>query len=248
MNLKSSNTLNIPTNWLVILTLRSSSTMKILTFKPAIEAISEFIDANSSKLTPSQTNTLLEIKRRLERLDIQVNELMEINEKLILKEGFETNFDSSMDTMTVSFAGQEVKVQLRRADPNVPITMENLTRGSAYHAGNDNSIDEEEKKLRIELEDKLESYYYSAHKVLKLLGTVPGLSKIKSISVTRVRNNLIEHTSDGASYTFGVGSTGPRVKPMYQGEQVFNDEGLLPNTGDLISAIVEGCKNVSKTR
>lgn len=216
--------------------------MEIPTFKPALDAIVDFTESNSPKLTPSQNQTLLEVKRRLERLEVQVSTLMTINEKLILKEGFKTDFDPSTDTMTVSFGGQEMKVKLRRADPNIPIKMRDLTRGSAYHAGNDDSVDEEEKKLRIELETELESYYQSAHKVLKLLGTIPGLSKIRSVPITRVRNNLIEHTPNGATYTFGVGSTGPRVKPMYQGELVFNDEGLLPNTQEFINSIVAGCK------
>lgn len=211
--------------------------MEIPTFKLAIESVSEFVGSHSSKLTPSQNKTLLEIKRRLERLDIQLRKLLEINEKLILKEDFKISFDQPNDTIVISMGGQEQRIKLKRADPNIPITLNNLTRGSAYQAGSASSRDDEEHALRIELETELESYYQSAHKVLKLFGTIPEFTKIKSLSITRVRNNLIEHTKNGAVYSFGVGSTGPRVKPMYEGELVFNDEGLVPNTREFIDAI-----------
>lgn len=218
--------------------------MEALTFKTAIKSIVEFAKSNSSKLTPSQNQTLLEIKRRLERLDTQVVKLMEINEKLMLKEGFKIDFDQANDTVVISIGNNEQRIKLNRADPTIPITMDNLSRGSAYHARSDNSLDEEENRLRIELESELESYYQSAHKILKLLGTISQLPRIRCMSISRIRNNLIEHAQDGATYTFGIGSTGPRVKPMYQGELVFNDEGLLPNTQKFIDSIVTGCKKL----
>jgi hypothetical protein len=64
---------------------------------------------------------------------------------------------------------------------------------------------------------------------------------VKSEAVTQVRNNLVEHPNRGAFYSFGYGSTGPRVKPMHQGKQVWNDEGLVPNTRQFVDAIVSAC-------
>lgn len=130
---------------------------------------------------------------------------------------------------------------MKRADPNVPLKMRRLTAGSAYHTGESQPSDEEEQRLRLELEEKLESYYHSAHRVLKLFHGLPGLSNIRCVEVSRVRNNLIEHPAAGALYSFGVGSTGPRVKPMYRGASEFNDEGLVPNTRAFVDAIVAGC-------
>ena len=123
------------------------------------------------------------------------------------------------------------------------MTIRHLTSGNAYHAGQVESADAEEQALRIELEEKLESYYQRAHRILKLLGHIPALAKIRCVPVTRVRNNLIEHPTDGALYSFGVGSTGPRVKPLRRGESLWNDEGLVRNTEDFVDAIVSGCRN-----
>ncbi len=119
--------------------------------------------------------------------------------------------------------------------------MGSSTGTSGYQAGNSDNADEEEQALQLELEEKIEGFYQSAHRILKLFGRIPGLEKIKCPAITRVRNNLIEHPKDGALYSFGVGTTGPRVKPMYQGIQEFNDDGLLPNTAEFVAAIVKGC-------
>ena len=128
-----------------------------------------------------------------------------------------------------------------RRPQHVPIQMKALTAGSAYHATMSQPSDEEEQRLRVELEEKVESYYQSAHRVLKLFGRIPDLAKIKCVAISRVRNELIEHPSDGALYSFGTGSTGPRVKPLHLGNLKFNDEGLVPTTQAFVDAIVRGC-------
>ncbi|HXK39482.1 MAG TPA: hypothetical protein VJ837_01485, partial [Candidatus Paceibacterota bacterium] len=151
------------------------------------------------------------------------------------------------DTVTVSVAGIELQqLTLKRADPDVPMKMRELTSGSAYDAGSE-ATDDEEALLRIELEEKLEGYYYSAHRILKLLarGRFPGLTKkIRCTPILRVRNELIDHADQKGAYlySFGVGSTGPRVKPSYQGKQVYNDEGLVPNTEAFVQAVVSACR------
>lgn len=216
------------------------------TLTPAIVAVREYAKAHESELTPQQVQILTEVARRLERLQIQAAELIEINNRLWEKEGFKVDFDPDRDTVTVSFGGIEHQLTLKRADPNVPMKMRHLSSTSAYDAGAAEPADDEEQMLRVELEEKVESYYQSANLVLKLLGRFPGMAKVGCQPISRVRNNLIEHAHEAGAYvySFGVGSTGPRVKPSYQGKQVFNDDGLVPNTEAFVEAVVFGCRGI----
>jgi hypothetical protein len=211
------------------------------TLVPAVQAVAQYAERHQGDLSPEHAQVLLEIRRRLDRLGAQAAELIDINNRIWVKQGFKVDFDPSTDTVIVSIEGEEQRLKLKRADPNVPIQMKGLTAGSGYHAGTSQPSDEEEQRLRLELEEKLESYYQSAHRVLKLFGRVPSLAKIKCVAISRVRNELIEHPDDGALYSFGTGSTGPRVKPMHRGTPKFNDEGLVPNTRAFVDAIVAGC-------
>jgi len=192
-------------------------------------------------LTADDIQILLEIQRRLNRLEKQAQELIDINNRMWSKRGIEMRFDETDESLVVSIGGEEQRIKFHRADPKVPVKVGASMGTSAYHAAASDAADEEERALRIELEEKIEGYYQSAHRILKLFGRTPGLTQIKCVAITRVRNNLIEHPKDGALYSFGVGTTGPRVKPMYQGAQEFNDDGLVPNTIELVAAIVSGC-------
>ena len=208
--------------------------------QPAIDAIQDFM--NKQALSEEAQEALREVMRRLERLSIEVKELIDINNRLLTASdmAIKTEFDASTDTLVVRAGGAELKIQLRRDDSNLPIKPNTLTEGEGYPAGAGEEIPLEEAQLRHELETKLEAFYYSAHRVLKLFGRTPALPKIKCMAITQVRNNLIEHPKDGTSYTFGTGSTGPRVKPMHKGDPAWNDEGLVPNTRDFVDAIVTG--------
>jgi hypothetical protein len=186
------------------------------TLLPAILAVSNYLERRRVDRTPEHARILLEIRRRLERLAAQAAELTSINNRIWAKQGFEVRFHPENDTIIFSVGGVEQRLKLNRADPNLPIKMDALTAGTAYDAGTSKPTDEEEERLRLELEEKLEGYYQSAHRILKLFGRIPDLKKIKCVAISRVRNELIEHADDDAPYSFGVGSTGPRVKPMHR--------------------------------
>lgn len=219
------------------------------TLKPAIQAVTEYEQRHYRSLSAEHTQILLEIRRRLMRLDAQASELIEINNRMWRKQDSSVNFDPATDMVVFKSGEATFSIKLNRAKPNVPIEMVARSGVSAYHSGETHSNDEEDQRLQVLLEDKIESYYQSAHRILKLFGRIPNLSKIKCVAISRVRNELIEHAEDGSLYTFGVGSTGPRVKPMYQGELKFNDEGLVPNTNNFVTAIIAVCstKNTSSS-
>jgi hypothetical protein len=208
---------------------------------PASKAVAEFEQRQRANLIAEHGQILSEIQRRLSRLQRQASELIDINNRMWAKRGIEMRFDPLDESIVLSVGGVERRLKFERADPNIPIAAGASTGTSAYHAGNSDNADEEEQVLRLELEEKIESFYQSAHRILKLFRRIPSLERIKSPAVTRVRNNLIEHPSDGSLYSFGVGTTGPRVKPMYQGTQEFDDDGLVPNTAEFVAAIVKGC-------
>lgn len=207
--------------------------------QPAIDAVRGFA-SHAPALSAETQETLREVIRRLERLSAQTEKLIAINNSLLGTSGVSTEFDVSTDCLVIRAGDTEQRLQLRRTDPNVPITMRTLTAGGAYHAGATDDVPLEDAQLRLELESKLEAFYQSAHRVLKLLGTIPDLRKIKCMAITQVRNKLIEHPDDGTIYSFGFGSTGPRVKPMRRGTPAWNDEGLVPNTRDFVDAIAAG--------
>lgn len=93
------------------------------------------------------------------------------------------------------------------------------------------------KPLRLEMEGLLESYYHSAHRVLKLVKTLPRLRKFDCAEINRTRNNLVEHAKGTEPYSFGYGSYGPVVRPVHTPGPEWIDAGLLPNTKAFITAL-----------
>jgi hypothetical protein len=209
-------------------------------FTPALRAVAECQERASARLSDEHVKILSEIQRRLSRLNAQAGELIDINNRMWSKRGLDIRFDAVEESLVLTIGGVEKRLKFARADPNVPVAIGASTGTAAYVAGSEDG-DAEEQSLRIELEEKIEGFYQSAHRILKLFGRVPGLEKIRCAAVTQIRNNLIEHPKDGALYSFGVGTTGPRVKPMYQGAQEFNDDGLVPTAAELVASIVRGC-------
>ena len=69
------------------------------TLDPAIAAVCEYADAHASELSSEQTQTLLEVVRRLRRLKVQAAELIRINNTLWSKESLNISLDSASDTL-----------------------------------------------------------------------------------------------------------------------------------------------------
>ncbi len=123
---------------------------------------------------------------------------------------------------------------MRRANPDVPITVNTLTAGAGYKAGSNAHYDD---SRRIKFEGQVEHYYYDAHRVVKLVRSLPGLKRFTCREITIVRNKLVEHPDKGEPYSFGFGSSGPRIRPMHRKGRQWHDEGLVPNTEALVSQL-----------
>jgi hypothetical protein len=74
---------------------------------PAIQAVAGYEERHQAALAPVHRETLLEVKRRLERLGTQAAELIDINNRIWTKQGFNVELDPSTDTVIVSVGGTE---------------------------------------------------------------------------------------------------------------------------------------------
>jgi hypothetical protein len=84
-------------------------------------------------------------------------------------------------------------------------------------------------------EGLLDDYYHNAHRVLKLMKSLPGQAGFSCREITIVRNKLVEHPEHGEPYSFGFGSTGPVVRPMHRAGREWRDAGLVPNTESFVN-------------
>lgn len=195
-------------------------------------------------LSKVEEQVVQEIVVRLERMQVAVAELIGLNNTVLERSGPTMVFDPATDVLTIGSGEETQRVTLRRADPAVPIKVTGLTEGGGYLSGHGEELVPGAGDLLKEMEPKLEAYYLDAHRVVILMRGLRGCKKFWSPGVTAVRNQLIEHPPVGALYTFGYGDTGPRIKPMYRQKLECNDEGLTPNTEELVARIVTAVHKV----
>jgi len=145
------------------------------TFSDVLQGVVAYKETNSSSLTQEQLNSLTEIQHTLERLDNQFNRLMGLNTRLVAADNISHTFDPSSGTMTIRVGELTQSFKLRPADPNVPnvsIMPVQSASQTVYHAGGIVPPHQTNNKpLRLQMEELLVSYYYGAHRVLKLVKT-----------------------------------------------------------------------------
>ena len=208
------------------------------TFEDAVAAVERWTQSTGEVLARADAAAAAEILRRVGRLRSTFTRLAEINTRLMATASISTSFDPDTDTFVARFGDGEMRVKLRRIDPGVPIGITKLTEGGSYVARPNDAVSAQASdELKAEMEDLLESYYYNAHRVLKLVQGLPRMRNFKCKEVLIVRNKLIEHADHGDIYSFGWGSTGPRVKPMGRSGREWNDEGLFRNTESFLVAL-----------
>ncbi|MBM4127612.1 MAG: hypothetical protein FJ247_09740 [Nitrospira sp.] len=77
------------------------------TLVPAIRAVSEYEEAIRANLSPEHVQVLIEIRRRLQRLEAQAAELIDINNRMWARQGLKVDFDPTTDTVAVSMGGDK---------------------------------------------------------------------------------------------------------------------------------------------
>jgi hypothetical protein len=90
-----------------------------------------------------------------------------------------------------------------------------VSQAAGYSVGQGGPVSDRVQALRAALEEKLESFYYSAARIRDLVREIPELEKFDCREITIVRNKLIEHADLAESDTFGYGTNGPTVKPFH---------------------------------
>lgn len=188
----------------------------------------------------SLAETVEELQHRLIRLAGTYDRLIKLNETLIDRTGTSVSFNPETDTLAMVVDGKvAASVRLKRANPQVPVTLLGTHLISSFTSGAVESepwhrLPSDEK---LELEDKLESFYYGAHRALKLFQKLPGMRNVKAKGVLLVRNKLIEHADYSTRYSFGFGTGGPRVRPHGKVGRDVLDQGLEANALEFVQAI-----------
>jgi hypothetical protein len=207
---------------------------------PAIEAVSRFKAKHADSLSPVNRGKLDEIRRRLERLEGECGRLVRLNNARLEHQPIQVDVNPAdgFDVLTFNAGDESISLKIKRADPNVPISARSVLTGEAYVAGAEQGEGIEADRFETAFEGLLEGYYNNAHRVLKLVKSLPGFKGFKCSEITMVRNHLVEHPAEGEAYSFGFGSTGPVVRPIHSSGQEWTDPGLVPNTEAFVSRLV----------
>jgi hypothetical protein len=207
-------------------------------YGPVLVQLEEWRLRRTGQLTPSNFEALKEVRRRIERLESSLDRLMQLNHSLLTQLLPEITFDAETGTLTAKLGDAMSSIRFERANPDVPVQVGSIGSVATYEPKAKPLEPAEQVRQKVELEDLLEGYYYNAHRVLKLLQSLPTLKNLKCKEIIVVRNKLIEHADHGDIYSFGVSHGGPVIKPVVPVGRVWQDAGLLPNTTAFVAALL----------
>ena len=213
------------------------------TYTYVLRGIKKFRARPPTALTTAHHKTLEEVERLFRRLDNDLGQLLHINEKLVADDVAVT-MDPTTGTATVTWEGKSSRYTIPGLKGGKIVQSAFI---SAYHAGgSEQPYRGSGEPLRMQMEGLLENYYYQAHRVLKLVQTLPGLKKFKCHEITMVRNKLVEHPNkttgefpNSEPYSFGYGTNGPFIRPFHRPGREWQDAGLMPNTKAFITALLK---------
>lgn len=213
--------------------------MNPIDYSKAQNLIKSYKNKFYSSFTQEQKDLYGEFANNLNDLDEISKEIVAFISQLIPEKDFAPDQD---DVITFG----PFKIPLQRADPKIPIKLDNVT--VPYERGGMSFI-----KTNKELEGKLErqsrEFYRIAHRMIKIAESLPKLNSFKSKSISIIRNHLIEHPegkASGITYdTFAYSLTeGPYIKGLRRGGQTAHmDEGFKANCKELILNLTQVLEN-----
>lgn len=190
------------------------------------ELFVKYKDKTSSQFSPFQKDLSDELFNKIVDLDDISQEIVELVDELIPKNKIVPG-ENGTDIINIG----PFSLALKRADPNVPIQLDNSTVGYPRTEGSGVSTNESrisERKLeRLSFE-----FYRTADRISHITEKLPGLKSFKCNKVRIIRNHLLEHpegkdsgvTYDSFAYSI---SEGPYIKGLRVGEHTqFMDDGL----------------------
>lgn len=199
----------------------------------------------SPSFTPQQEDLAKELANNLSDLEQIHADIVNINSELFDVPGLSPNSEDEIE-----FVG--FKLKLKRADPNVPIQLDNVTR--AYSRGGTlPSVTSETKDKERRLERLASEFYRVAHRVAHIAEKLPALTTFKATPIRIIRNNLIEHpegassgvTHDSFSYSKNEGPyvkglrVGDKIQHMDKGFEINNEEFLFELEAILLQSLAQ---------
>lgn len=170
--------------------------------------------------------------------------------------------DEIVNTINILFAGEALipnesdeielmgfKIKLKRADPNVPIKLDNATRAFSRSLSISSSSEETKKSERKLMRATFE-FYRIAHRISHITESLPSLDGFKAKDIRIIRNHLIEHpekkdsgvTYDSFSYSK---NEGPYVKGLRIGQKTNHmDKGFKINNEEFVSELERALKGI----
>ncbi len=208
-----------------------------------LDYLDDYFTAKKCILTSEHHRTFEEIKKRVKRFERLFSDLMLLNNNFLNKT-VKCNFSQDNDTLSVSLGASIITLKFKRAHPDTPTQIPSSTEFVDYNATNEEK-DIEVAKIKSDLEDKIEIFYYNANKIIKLFESLPDVKNLKYGGIECVRNNLIEHTKGIHIYSFRFSDSGPIVNPIKSANNaVHNDRGLLHNAQELMDGLLSELKRV----
>lgn len=186
----------------------------------------------SSSFTALETDLIIELHNKLNNLDDISKEIVNQLSQLMLIN------DHSPDENDMITYGP-IKIQLKRADPNIPIKLDNTTVG--YLRGGENILPADQiQEMEKKLERTAVEFYQIAHRITHITGKLPRLTSFQCKAIRTIRNHLIEHPEgkeSGITYdSFAYSKNeGPFIKGTREGQQTqFMDAGFKKNSEEFI--------------
>jgi len=222
----------------------------LIDYKKLEYLFDKYSEHQKSSLTKGNLLSIQEIKRRIQRISFLSSQIMDLNNQLLTKDDLLSVFSVDGDSIIMDIDGQKTRVKFKSLDPSKPVQIEQTDKASAYVAKpEETKEDENQLVLKIELEEKLESYYQNAHKIINLSRELPGLKNLKCMEIKIVRNKLIEHPTGEHIYSFSYSeSGGPAINPVKpkNTENEFYDNGFLHNSEIFIQRLSEKIDKIIK--
>ncbi|GEM_PF-3462015 len=214
--------------------------LKNIDYKELEHLVAEY----KKKFTVSQAleekDLTTEMENKLDSLRDISHEIIKLLSELFMGSGA---LPDQNDTITIG----SLKLKLKRADPNVPVKLENET--IVYNRDQSNNLRprrliEKEKKL----ERLTEEFYIKADRITHITERLPGLESFKSPSIRIIRNHLIEHPEGKNSQitydSFGYSRlNGPYIKGLRRGDKMKHiDNGFRKNCEEFTKNLKETLK------
>jgi hypothetical protein len=208
-----------------------------ITYLPLIDAFEQYVERHKSQLSHEAKSATGEILARLARLDRQYTHLLNLNQALREVDPMSLTYDETTGTFHGDL-GDGKKHEFRIPGIAGPLKLVAAVDIAAFDSGAPvKHLGPEHAALRMELEERIEAYYYGAHRLTVLVRTLPDQKRFSCREMIVVRNDLLEHTKEESSYNFGYGTGGPVVRPVRPAGSSTKDLGAVANTTAYVAAL-----------